>query len=148
MKWYDFQLYDELVTVAAKRGVIRNRRVTRTTATKTTQYYAEQYLKLGEARTSLPLTCPPPEYIRHFLDESLSHERKIVGNDFARSNTPQHKEEYQKMVDNKMFCSINMRAVLRDVNWRMFFRHLSNDSALRTQAGAKPFPTRKLRDRK
>ena len=145
MNWYDFQLYDELTTTAAKRGVIRNRRVTRTTATKTTQYYVEQYLKIGEARKSLPMTCPSPEYIRHFLDESLAYERKIVGNDFARSNTQQHKEEYQKMVDNKMYCSINMRAVLRDVNWRMFFRHLSNDSAIRTMAGAKPFPFRKLR---
>lgn len=147
MKWFDFQLYDELVTTAAKQGIIRNRRVTRTTATKTTQYYVEQYLKLGEARKSLPLTCPSPEYIRHFLDESLAYERKIVGDNFAKANIQHHKEEYQKMVDNKMFCSINMRSVLRDVNWRMFFRHLSNDSALRTQAGAKPFPSRKLRRR-
>ena len=145
MKWYDFQLYDELVTTAARRGVIRNRRVTRTTATQTTQYYVEQYLKLGEARKSLPLTCPSPEHLRHFLDESLAYERKIAGNNFAKSNIQNHKDEYQKMVDNNMFCSINMRAVLRDVNWRMFFRHLSNDSAQRTQAGAKPFPTRKLR---
>ena len=145
LKWYDFQLYDELVTTAAKRGVIRNRRVTRTTATKTTQYYVEQYLKVGEARKSLPLTCPSPEELRQFLDESLTYERTIVGDDFARLSTQQHKEEYQKMVESKMFCSINMRAVLRDANWRSFFRHMSNDSALRTQAGAKPFPTRKLR---
>ena len=145
MNWYDFQLYDELVTTAAKRGLIRNRRVTRTTATVTTQYYVEQYLKQGEARKSLPLTCPSPELLHHFLDESLAYERKIVGNDFAKSSTQNHKEEYQKMVDSKMFCSINMRAVLRELNWRQFFRHLSNASAQRTQAGAKPFPSRKLR---
>jgi hypothetical protein len=144
-KWYNFQLYDELVTTAAKRGVIRNRRVSRTTATVTTQYYVEQYLKLGEARQALPLTCPDPESLRHFLDQSLAYERTVAGKEFAQLNVQQHKEEFQKLVDHKMFCSINMRAVLREYNWRMFFRHLSNDSAPRTQAGGKPFPTRRLR---
>jgi hypothetical protein len=142
MKWYNFQLYDELVTTAAKRGLVRNRRVTRTLATTTTQYYVEQYLQL-QPRTSLPLACPNVEQLHHFLDESLAYERTLLGNDVSKSMIRHHKDEFQSMVDNKMYCSINMRAVLRQVNWRSFFRHLSNQSAQRIQAGGKPFPTRK-----
>jgi hypothetical protein len=141
-KWYDFQLYDELATTAMKRGLVRSRRVTRTIATSTTQYYVEQYLKI-QPRTALPLSCPNSEQLRHFLDESLAYERTLLGSDFASAIKQHHKDEYQRMVDKNMFCSINMRAVLRQVNWRNFFRHLSNQSAQRIQAGGKPFPTRK-----
>jgi hypothetical protein len=137
--WYDFQLYDELVTTAAERGLIRSKRVTRTTATATTQYYVEKYLKL-EARQSLPLTCPPPEQWRRFLDESLAYERSLLGIDIFKANVRNHRQEFQSMIDNKMFCSINMRAVLRQQHWRTFFRHLTNLSAQRIQAGGKPGP--------
>ena len=144
MAWYDFQLYDELVTTAAARGLIRTTRVTRTTATATTQYYVEKYLQLV-ARQSLPLTCPPPEQWRRFLDESLAHERSLLGTDIFKANVRNHREEFQLMVDNKMLCSINMRAVLRKPHWRTFFRHLTNLSAQRIQAGGKPGPVnRKL----
>jgi hypothetical protein len=144
LKWYDFQLYDELVTTSAARGLIRTKRITRTTATATTQYYVEKYMKL-EARKSLPLTCPPPDQLRHFLDESLSYERAILGSELFKSGVAHHKQEFQKMVDDKMFCSINMRAVLRQQHWRSFFRHLTDASAQRIQAGGQPGPAnRKL----
>jgi hypothetical protein len=142
--WYDFQLYDELVTTAAERGLVRTKRITRTTATATTQYYVEKYLQL-EARQSLPLTCPPPEQWRRFLDESLAYERSLLGIDIFKANVRNHRQEFQYMVDNKMFCSINMRAVLRQQHWRTFFRHLTNLSAQRIQAGGKPGPMNRLR---
>ena len=77
MAWSDFQLYDELVTTAAQRNFVRYKHVTRLTATKTTEYYVEKYLKLS-ARRDLPLSCPDRDALQRFLDESLAYEKSLL----------------------------------------------------------------------
>ena len=52
---------------------------------------------------------------------------------------------FWQLSEKHVFCSINMRAVLRQGEWRAFFRHLTNKSAIRIQAGGKPGPVRYLR---
>jgi hypothetical protein len=136
--WSDFQLFDELVTTAAARTLLRTKHVTRTAATATTQYYVEQHLKMRAH--DLPLSCPDNEKLKKFLDESLKYERTLLPA-FDKSAKKAHEKGFEAM--GNQFCSINMRAVLRQSHWRSFFRHLSNTSAERIQAGGKIGPGRK-----
>jgi hypothetical protein len=137
--WSDFQLFNELVTTAAARSLIRSKRVTRTAATTTTEYYVEQYMKMRAH--DLPLSCPKGEQLQGFLRQSLNYEKKILPRAFAKSAEKAHTKGFEEM--GNQFCSIDMHAVLRQQHWRTFFRHLTNNSAQRIQAGGKPGPGRK-----
>lgn len=138
--WSDFQLFDELVTTAAARTLLRTKFVTRTIATTTTQYYVEQYMKLRAH--DLPLSCPRADQSLRFLRESIAYEKKILPRAFAKAAEQAHTNGFEEM--GNQLCSINMRAVLRQEHWRTFFRHLTNNSAQRIQAGGKPGPMRKF----
>lgn len=142
--WSDFQLFDELVTAAADHTVLRTKYVTRSIATATTQYYVEQYLHM-QAR-DLPLSCPSADQSSQFLDESVAYEKTLLpDNNFYKAAAKEHRAAFDAV--GTQFCSINMRAVLRQRHWRTFFRHLTNTSAVRIQAGGEPGPGRKLLSR-
>lgn len=138
-KWFDFELFDELVTTAADHNILRFRHVTRRTATITTQYYIEQYMNI-HPRRDLPLKCPKPGQLEDYLKTSLQYERELLGEQVAAAYKASHKAEFEQQVENRMFCAMNMRRLFRDPTWRTFLRHLTNKSAKRIQAGGKPGP--------
>lgn len=145
--WFDFQLFDELAVVASQHNYIRTKFVSRTTATETTQYYVETYRK-ETPRKDLPLVCPNVNELNHFLDQSLTFERQLLPQFVALHKDTAEKEHRQSFAEvGNGFCSINMRKILRQVEWRTFFRHLTTKSAARIQAGGEPGPARKMRRR-
>jgi hypothetical protein len=142
-EWFNFQLYDELAVSAASHGWIRTKFVSRPTATKTTQYYIETYLNI-KPRVDLPMACPHANELSHFLDQSLQYERLLLP-DFSAEHKGGASEREHRLgfgQVSKGFCSISMRRILRQVDWRTFFRHLTETSAVRIQAGGKPGPVR------
>jgi hypothetical protein len=142
--WADYQLLDELVTTAAQRNFIRYKHVTRITATETTQYYVEK--RLRKTAHQLPLSCPDQTQLDRFLKDSQKYEQEIAP-DFYKNGggSKQLRDNFRSLVKQKVFCSLNMRQVLRERQWRQFFRHLTNQSAQRIQAGGEPGPVRYLR---
>jgi hypothetical protein len=142
-EWFNFQLYDELAVTAASHGYIRTKFVSRPTATKTTQYYVETYLNI-KPRVDLPLACPHSKALDHFLDQSLQYERLLVPDFVAEHKAGASEREHRLGFGQvgKGFCSISMNRILRQVDWRTFFRHLTETSAVRIQAGGKPGPVR------
>jgi hypothetical protein len=144
LKWYDWQLYDELVTEAARRMFVRWKHCKRTAATITTEYYVQTHL--GTKARDLPLLCPGQVATQNFLDESLAYEKYLLPDSFVTKERSHHtKQFWDWAISDKHICSINMRQVLSRAEWRAFFRHLTNQSAEKIRTGERRPGTPKIR---
>ena len=137
--WSDFQLFDELVTTAAQRNILRFRHVQRVTATITTEYYIKTYLGI-HPRRDLPLKCPKKGELEDYLKVSIQLERELLGVHADSVHKDLLKREFNQQMEDRMFCAMNMRKLFRDRSWREVLRHLTNKSAKRIQAGGEPGP--------
>lgn len=143
LKWYDWQLYDELVNEAAHRMFLRWKHCTRTAATITTEYYVKTHL--GKSARDLPLQCPGQAAAQRFLDESLQYEQHLLPASFATAERSGHSKEFWDWArSSKQICSINMGQVLHRAEWRSFFRHLTNQSADKIRSGERKPGTPKM----
>jgi len=143
-KWYDFELIDELVNEAQHRMYLRWRHCSRTAATITTEYYVTQHLHLQPRQ--LPLQCPLEPAAQAFLDESVHYEQRLLGEQHAAAD---HAKEYWDWArTTQLLCNIDMGGILKQSQWRAFFRHLTNRSADKIRSGERrPGSPRRLRMR-
>ena len=74
---------------------------------------------LNSSFIDLPLECLSEEQLESLLQVSLRYGEDMLGNDFNAENM---KSKFQKQIEQKKFCSVNVSAVLLDPDWQNFLQ--------------------------
>lgn len=121
---HDF--YDFLAAYATKHTMYRIKEVTQQGAVIAARYYQEEIA--NKTATDFPLKCPTKNELQRLLDVSLKHERTMLPA-FADSHDgdDEHRRHFLDAAhETKMLCQIDIKKILRIVEWRSFFRSLPN----------------------
>lgn len=112
--------YDMLTTAAARRGWIDKERYSRKPVREAMRDYNENVL--NATYRDFERICPNSTELELWLDGSLDRQRGSFGDSFTEEMEREHRDSFQKMVDSKEFCHVNVDAVLSMDRWREFFR--------------------------
>ena len=112
--------YDMLATGAARRGDLfdLDKFTRRQIANKIKQYHESE---LGLKVKDFPLICPSTHHIMSLYNASKIMEDTLFPN---RKNSSALEATFQKRLQSKAFCNVNVTNVLEDETWISFFKSL------------------------
>ena len=111
--------YDAIACTAASQGLIDTSTFNRTVVRDAIRHHQEVDLELRP--TDLLLDCPSKLELESLLNTSLAMEAKFMPS-FARSPgvRAQHKADFNKYVEEKVYCWVDSNGVLAQPEWKRF----------------------------
>jgi len=115
--------YDILAVAAYEQGLIQKEHPgnTRKQMAAAAQHRQEKMLNLEGI--DFPMICMSESQLEELLQMSLKFERQILP-EWAAQHEEEHRAAFKRYVDKKKFCTIDADQVLKDDEWRSFFRYL------------------------
>jgi hypothetical protein len=121
--------YDAVAVEAYQRGLLLEQKSRRDIIHAIEEFQEKQ---LNRSRTDFPMECPTEDLYKKLLEESLRRERfllpYLLDHDEQTSQEESlgalHRAAFEKAKLAHTFCTVNATAVLEDVKWIDFFKHM------------------------
>ena len=115
--------YDRLATEAAERNYFR-------TENRVRHVVAEQFMSfhnkaMGQSIDDLPVICPSSDEANTLLEASLRMEKRIMGD---RLSAHDHRVAFQKNMENRKYCWIDVEEALRDARWQRLYEYIERQN--------------------
>lgn len=115
--------YDMLATAASKKGLFDLTLKRRSVVAKVKQHHEDE---LGLKVIDLPLICPSTSHTTALFNASIAQEKRLFPDREEEGGAHQGslKATFQKRLDTKAFCNIDVGKILEDETWIEFFKSL------------------------